>query len=85
MDGEWLVVEDDDRVCGGVHKCAAELGQVCGSLLDPAIRHLLYKTDDLGNQVPLGEEDLYKDSQIETLNYGITNFDNIFQGYITMF
>ena len=75
MDGDWKIVEDDFRVCGGIHLCNETLGHACSSLFDPAIRQDLNLTDD----------QLYRDSAHENLNYGLTNFDNVLKSYITVF
>lgn len=75
VDGDWKVVDDDFRVCGGFHQCNETLNQTCGSLLDPLIRLDLNLTDD----------ELYRDSSIPELNFGLTNFDNVINSYITVF
>ena len=72
VDGMWPVVEGDDQVCGGMHQCLE--GQVCASLSDPVIRKELY-----------GESNLESYENIESLNWNLTNFDNIMKAFITMF
>lgn len=76
IDGDWQPVPSDFRVCGGFHQCNTSAGQACGSLFDPQYRDALYS---------LSDEHLSRDSVLKELNYGITNFDNILNAFLTVF
>ena len=80
MNGDWEVVDGDNRVCGGFHTC--DNGAYCGSLfhtvlLNPQGEYQEYYIDPL--------IDKKKDAVIKDLNYGITNFDTIASSYLTVF
>ena len=78
VDGDWLVVEDDNRICGGAHSCEI----FCGSLFETTLpdengelKH--YPIDPI---IPLS-----RDSFQPKFNFGITNFDSIGPSYLTIF
>ena len=73
VNGDWPVAPGDVKICGGFYNCPAPF--TCGSLFQPEIRHLLNLTDD----------QLYKDTNVPELNWGITNFDNILSALLTIF
>lgn len=70
IDGDWIPVEDDTRICGS-RSCPTGW---CGSLIQAH--------DKRGN---VTVDDLYRDSDIKELNFGITNFDDIFSAFLTIF
>ena len=77
-DGDWKVIENDDRICGSFHQCAV----TCGSLYE------LNLPDDNGVMTQYYLDDsipLNRDSMSAKFNYGITNFDAIGQSYLTIF
>ena len=69
VDGDWVRVESDERVCGSLHQCTV----ACGSL---------YEAYDEGLNITVP---LSRDSSVESLNWGITNFDNIGSAFLTIF
>lgn len=69
VNGDWPVVENDFRVCGGFHKCEV----ICGSL---------YDAFDKGFNITVP---LDWDSKTQELNYGITNFDNFLTSFLSIF
>lgn len=76
--GDWLVVEGDDRICGAFHQCEI----ACGSLYE------LLLPDDVGVLTeyfvdPSIPKD--RDSRSKGFNFGITNFDSIFPSFLTIF
>ena len=75
VDGIWPIVEDDMSICGdsGYNQCNIDDGEVCGSLRDEQWQDERY---DTARQA--------EENRVE-MNWGITNFDNIFNAYITMF
>ena len=82
VDGDWKVVEGDTRICGSFHQCAP--GAYCGSLFETSlpgpdgVKIDYYLKDEVRNN-------LWRDSMIKELNYGITNFDTIASSYLTIF
>ena len=71
-DGTWPIPEENQLVCGGMNQCDASSGQVCGSLFDPQWKGLLLSNEQL-------------EITNASNNWGITNFDDIFHAYISMF
>lgn len=71
VDGDWPVFEEDTRICSANRECDA--GYYCGSLV---------AWQDMYGDITV---DIYRDSNIEELNYGFTNFDNIFKAFLTIF
>lgn len=69
VDGDWIADPTDLKACGGFHSCKV----ACGSLYDYN-RTILYKVEDFN-----------RDSEIASLNYGITNFDYIWTAILTVF
>jgi hypothetical protein len=62
----------DVRICSKYIECP--VGSWCGSLLD--------RSKEFGD---VNATDIYRDSADEYLNYGITNFDNIFSAFLVIF
>ena len=71
LNGTWNVFEDDKRLCSSERSCPE--GTFCGSLVE------VYKDSDINSTL------LWKDTYIKELNYGITNFDNFFYAFLTIF
>ena len=72
--GAWQTVEGDERLCGENRKCPKGY---CNSR---------YVAFDAGKFPPGWPEDkLDKDTQLNTLNYGITCFDDIRYAFLTIF
>ena len=73
--GKWELLESDTQLCSEYRQCPE--GSFCGSL---------YEAYDAG-QLPddFSEDDLSRDTKIIELNYGLTNFDNIFYAFLTIF
>jgi hypothetical protein len=69
VNGDWKVVEKDIRVCGR-RECPVG---TCGSLV--------YAYDNWGNITV----EIYRDTRIESLNYGVTNFDHLGHAFLTIF
>lgn len=76
-DGTWKLVEGDMALCGGVRQCPA--GTFCGSKLAAAklgrLNMTMYPSDD----------QLWADTDIAELNYGLTNFDDLPSAFLTIF
>ena len=73
VDGDWLAVEDDLQLCNvGQRECPVGF---CGSLIE--------RNDTYGDLFAV--DNLYRDSDILELNYGVTNFDNIGSAFVTIF
>ena len=70
VNGDWVAIEGDTRLCGE-RSCPEG---TCGSLIEAHDKH---------HNITVG--DLYRDSDIKELNYGLTNFDNIFNAFLTIF
>ena len=81
----WPIDEDDVRMCGlteqGLHQCHHDTHRIpesewrwCGSEFDAK-----------GNERFKGKKLMRAGTFIEDLNWGFTNFDNIFNGCITIF
>lgn len=66
-DGQWAIDPDNTRVCGGFNTCDLDAGQVCGSLYAEEWMNTF-------DQSKIQPEEM----QSVDLNFGITNFDNIF-------
>jgi len=78
VDGDWEVVENDDRICGSFHTCEV----ACGSLFELNLPN----EDDVMTLYGLNPNiELNRDSMSAKFNYGITNFDAIGQSYLTIF
>jgi len=73
VNGDWVLAPGEVKICGGFYKCPEPY--TCGSLFDPKVRDLLTLTDD----------QLYRDTNVKELNWGITNFDNILSALLTLF
>jgi len=72
--GDWLPNLKDHKLCQpGVRDCPA--GTWCGSLVE--------RNHTFGDLYAV--DDLYRDSTILELNYGVTNFDNLGYAFITIF
>ncbi|CAI2381758.1 unnamed protein product [Moneuplotes crassus] len=71
VNGDWIVAPDDFTTCGDR---ACPEGTYCGSLID---QHDTHGTVNVS--------DLYRDTKIENLNWGFTNFDNIAYAFLTIF
>ena len=72
VDGDWLTLEDDTSLCGpGFRECPEN--SYCGNLFDRSDDEL-YAVDDM-----------YRDSAIMDLNWGVTNFDNLGSAFVTIF
>ena len=71
IDGDWLPLIGDEQICG-VRQCPT--GSICGSLV---------KAFDSGEYITV--ENLHRDREIASLNWGITNFDNIGSAFLTIF
>ena len=73
VDGDWQVVPDDMQLCGeGIRDCPVGY---CGSLIE--------RNDTVGDLTAI--DDLYRDSNIFELNYGVTNFDHMGSAFLTIF
>ena len=70
VNGDWELVEGDTQICGN-RQCPVGY---CGSIVEAH--------DKWGN---VTVENVYRDSESEELNYGITNFDNIMWAVLTIF
>lgn len=70
--GIWKVVEDDPHLCSSTRQCTA--GTFCSSRFDAF---------DAGYNI--SADSLRMDSDINELNYGLTNFDNIGSAFLTIF
>lgn len=78
MDGDWEVDEADPLLCSSQRQCA--VNRWCGSLAEAN------RTDDARYELNSTLiQDLYRDSEIEDLNYGFTNFDNLAVAFLTIF
>ena len=78
VDGDWKVVEDDERICGAFHTCEV----ACGSLYELKIPN----KDGILTEYFINESiPLNRDSKSSELNYGITNFDSIGPAFLTIF
>lgn len=78
VDGDWKVIEDDERICGAFHQCEV----ACGSLYEltfPDKKGVL-TTYFIDKSIALD-----RDSKSSAFNYGITNFDSIFPSFLTIF
>lgn len=69
VDGDWIADPNDTRICGGFHECSI----ICGSLFDYNSTVLYTVTD------------FRRDSKITELNWGITHFDYMMTGVLTVF
>jgi hypothetical protein len=77
VDGDWLTVDDDDRVCGGVHKCEIACGSLYETIFDingTLTSFDLYNVDKLS-----------RDSKVSELEWGIVTFDNVLKSLLTVF
>jgi hypothetical protein len=74
-DGSWRLIEEDVYLCSSFRSCPIGF---CNSRMN------VTGPGPLGNR-DLWEADLWKDTDIEALNYGITNFDNFFYAFLTVF
>lgn len=72
VDGEWELLPDYYQLCGSNNQCPS--GSFCGS------RFVEFEKGTRFN-----DPDLWVDTNIEELNYGINNFDNIGSAFITIF
>ena len=70
-DGTWNLVSGDTRLCGPYRECPVGY---CNSLMNAT---------DMG--LKLNETNLWADTDIFDLNYGITNFDHIGWSFLTIF
>lgn len=77
VDGDWEVDVSDQRVCGSFHQCKI----ACGSLYDTTfyingseVYFDLYQVTDFS-----------RDSLTYQLNYGLSSFDNVLKGMVTVF
>ena len=64
INGSWPVNSSETRICGGIFSCAAN--ETCGSNFDYTVSASNFVSGDL-----------YNDSLIPQLNFGVTNFDNL--------
>lgn len=72
-DGTWkLFKEENDFLCSADRTCPA--GSFCGSL---------FEAKEAGYYIK--NENLWIDTSVKNLNYGITNFDNVFSAFLTIF
>ena len=71
VNGDWILVEGDDAFCG-YRECP--IGY-CGSMP--------HRNDTNGDLYAV--DDLYRDTYVSSLNYGITNFNNLGNAFITIF
>jgi len=71
--GEWYTLEGDDDLCSkGIRDCPA--GSYCGSRFEANAQGKF-----------LANPNLNFDTDIDQLNYGITNFDNVASAFLTIF
>lgn len=75
-DGTWDLIEGDKALCSSEREC--EVG-FCRSLIQKSL-----ESEQAGVQV-LSYEDLWQHTSITELNYGITNFDNLFYAFLSIF
>lgn len=71
--GDWKLAPGPTLNCGGYRSCPKNY--TCGSLLDPTVRSQLWSLDD---------KELYRDTLNPDLNWGISNFDNIYNALIAV-
>ena len=70
--GNWLLVEDDPFLCSSARECKE--GTFCSNRFDAY---------DAGYNISI--DTLKQDSDINELNYGLTNFDNMGSAFLTIF
>ena len=77
-DGDWKVVDNDDRLCGSFHTCEI----ACGSLYELNLKdeNGVMREYHIDKSIPLD-----RDSSERSRNFGITNFDGIGEAYLTIF
>jgi hypothetical protein len=75
VDGEWELTPDHTELCGSYAACPA--ASWCGSRFE--------QFNEDGTRYPFNDPDLWVDTNIEELNYGITNFDDVASAFITIF
>lgn len=71
--GDWLTVPDDPRTCGWAHSCEV----ACGTLYYPPNNGTALSKLTVSN--------LKRDSISKFMLFGYANFDNIYQGCLTLF
>jgi hypothetical protein len=74
VNGDWPLEYEStgkERVCGGKNKCK----HFCGSMVDA-----YYYSNNITNK-----SIIYRDTKVEGLNWGYTNFDNILYALLTIF
>ena len=77
VNGKWKLAEDDIQICSpGIRDC--KIGH-CNS------RYVAYDARPDHYGLPDDPALLKQDADIESLNYGLTNFDNIIYALITIF
>lgn len=81
VDGDWLAVEGETRVCGALYQCPA--GSYCGSLYETRLEvNGSFVDFELSDEV---KANLNRDSLLKELNFGVTNFDTVMSSYLTIF
>ena len=71
INGDWPPVLEDELLCG---ERACPTGTYCGSLPEAYDSGILITV-----------ENLHRDREIESLNWGITTFDSLFSAFLTIF
>jgi hypothetical protein len=82
VDGDWKVVNGENRICGAFHQCSE--GDTCGSLYETTLPN----ENGFMVQYHLSEElkgNLNRDTFLIELNYGLTNFDDIGSSFLAVF
>lgn len=72
VNGDWIAIASDDGVCGA-RKC--EVG-TCGSLV---------KQMDSDSSSLSSVSDVYRDTKIDSIQYGLINFDHVPNAFLTIF
>jgi len=76
VNGDWHADASDTSLCSTIRPCGDS--RWCGSLPEASRSSdpRYYISPDI---------DIYRDTQIEDLNYGYSNFDNLFSAFLTIF